>query len=117
MQLKTKWLLIVSILIFPTVVYLFFLQGEANFDKPLEYIGPKTDSNYHFIPDFSLLNQFGECAPVRHPVACVDNRQRLRRSRQRVTDRYPYVAQAVVNCQNGFVGGHNQACPDSVLNR
>ena len=60
MQFKTKWLLILSILVFPSVVYLFFLQGEANFDKPLEYIGPKTDSNYHTIPDFSFLNQFGD---------------------------------------------------------
>ena len=58
MQLKTKWFLIISILVFPSAVYLIFLQGEANFDKPLEFIGLKTDSTLHKIPEFTFINQF-----------------------------------------------------------
>lgn len=60
MQLKTKWFLILSILVFPSAVYLIFLQGEANFDKPLEFVGPKTDTTFHSIPDFKFLNQYGD---------------------------------------------------------
>lgn len=60
MQLKTKWLLIISILVFPSAVYLIFLQGEANFDKPLEFIGLKTDSTLHKIPEFTFINQYND---------------------------------------------------------
>lgn len=59
-----KVVILVSILLLPSLLYLFLHSGENNFRR-LPYYGPKTvdengDTLYHSIPDFSLFNQNGQ---------------------------------------------------------
>ena len=56
---KYKGLLAILILILPTVIYIFLTYGKHNFTH-LPYVGPKTDSTYHNIPDFAFVNQFND---------------------------------------------------------
>lgn len=61
-----KVVILVSILLLPSLFYLFLHTGVNNF-HPLPYIGPKTlaegsstDTIYHTIPDFEFTNQLGK---------------------------------------------------------
>ncbi len=59
-----KVVILVSILLLPSFLYLFLHTGDNNFRK-LSIYGPKTldangDTLYHRIPDFSFINQNGE---------------------------------------------------------
>jgi len=59
-----KGAVLFSILLLPSLFYLFLYTGVNNF-KPLPYFGPKTidqngDTVYHTIPDFELVNHLGE---------------------------------------------------------
>lgn len=59
-----KAVILVSILLLPSLFYLFLHTGENNFKRPA-FFGPRElsangDTLYHSIPDFSLRNQNGE---------------------------------------------------------
>ena len=59
-----KGLVLFTILIVPSLAYLFLITGKNNF-KHLEIYGPrdlnsKGDTVYHTIPDFSFINQEGK---------------------------------------------------------
>ena len=59
MFLILKQVLIWSILILPSAIYIFLTTGKHNFVH-LPIVGPQTDSTYHTIPDFAFPNQFGD---------------------------------------------------------
>ena len=61
-----KVVILVSILLLPSLLYLFLHSGQNNF-KRLPYFGPKelpgvnnSDTIFHKIPDFSFINQNGQ---------------------------------------------------------
>lgn len=60
-----KVVILVSILLLPSLFYLFLYSGENNF-KRLPYFGPKEfssvtgDTLFHKIPDFTFTNHLGE---------------------------------------------------------
>ncbi|HNT81115.1 MAG TPA: SCO family protein, partial [Bacteroidia bacterium] len=55
---------ILAVLILPSLFYLWIIRGSNNYNT-LEILGPKSllengDTLYHRIPEFTLVNQFGE---------------------------------------------------------
>jgi protein SCO1/2 len=61
-----KVVILVSILLLPSLFYLFLYSGENNFKRP-QFYGPKepvsensNDTIYHKIPDFEFVNHLGK---------------------------------------------------------
>ncbi|KAA3645952.1 MAG: SCO family protein [Bacteroidetes bacterium] len=61
-----KGVILVSILLLPSLLYLLLYTGENNFKRP-QFYGPKvvselnnSDTIYHKIPDFKFVNQNGD---------------------------------------------------------
>lgn len=59
-----KVAILISILLLPSLLYLFLHTGEHNFKRP-PFLGPKTltadgDTIYHSIPEFEFLNHLNE---------------------------------------------------------
>jgi protein SCO1/2 len=56
---KYKGVIALLILILPSAIYIALTTGKHNFAH-LPYVGPRTDSTFHSIPDFSFVNQSGD---------------------------------------------------------
>lgn len=54
-----KGIIALLILVLPTAIYIFLISGKHNFVH-LPIVGPQTDSTYHSISDFSLINQYAD---------------------------------------------------------
>jgi protein SCO1/2 len=54
-----KVVLVLSVLLFPSLIYVLFSSGKHHIDKP-PYLGPWVNETPYTIPEFSLINYTGD---------------------------------------------------------